>query len=158
MINANYKDLICRFLNKRGLKFETHDTKDRCRFKLGFSGLKGAYERLQVLILLDENVVQSVVYLQSQIMPAASFRVMELLTRLNYNLKIGKFEYNIDSGEVKFQIGQHVFILDGPNANGAIESMLYQALFMADSASRGIEDAIKGSYSSKEIFNRIVGE
>lgn len=158
MINMNYKNIIHRFLDKRGLKFEVHDTKERCRFKLGFSNLRGAYERLPVMILLDENAIQSVVYLPSKITPDATYRVMELLTRLNYNLKIGKFEYNVDSGEVKFQIGQHVFVLDGSNANGALESMLYQALFMADGASRGIEDAIRGSYSSREIFNRIIGE
>lgn len=151
-----YKNIVLKFLNDTKLKYEVYETKDRCRFKLLFEGLRGAYRRLQVIILLDEYTIQTVVYLPSTIDTNASSCIIELITRLNYNLKLGKFEFNIDSGEIKFQLGQSIAVLESTNVGSVLEIMLYQSLFMADGASVGIEDAIKGELTSNQIFDRII--
>lgn len=155
MLN-NYIEKVRAFLRGRGLRYDEIRAQSHCRFKMGFSGLKGAYANLRVILSLDENIIQVIIHLPTEVDAQNSVRVMELVTRINYNLKFGKFEFNIDEGEVKFQMGQSVASLNVSDASRILETILYQSIYLADHMSRGIELAAHGTVSPKQIVERLL--
>lgn len=154
MINKDYKQLICSFLNDRSFRFKVMESESRCRFHLGFKGLKGAFDTLKMLIALDEYAVQIFVYIPitaEKCLP----QMVDFVARLNYNLILGKFEVCHIDGRVRYQFGQNVNILSAKNARDALAAMIFQSLLFVVDVSEGFVDIINGG-KSDETFNKLV--
>lgn len=159
MIKAEYKSCVRKFLNDRSLRFAEVEGAKRWRVHIGFSGLHGFFGRLKVILALDEDVVQVVVPLPIRIPLAENVlmdRMVGYITRLNYNLKCGKFEVGYVDGTVRYQFGQHVAVLEESNlAASVLDAMIYQSILFVDRVSRGFRDVLETVASPEQIFRNV---
>ena len=154
MINQDYKRLIHSFLSDRSLRFEVVEAESRCRFHFGFKGFDGAFNPLKMLLALDEDVIQVFVYLPI----TAESNAVEmacLVAVLNYGLKLGKFELNIEDGSVRYQFGQNVNILSADAARDALEAMIYQSPLFVDRFSNILEEVASGRKLAKDVLHEL---
>lgn len=66
-------------------------------------GIKSKLKSVRMLIVVDDTGIQafgmSPINASEEVYPT----VVEFLTRANYNLKIGKFEFDYSDGEIRYQ-------------------------------------------------------
>lgn len=80
--------------------FEAHD--DAQVVSTGFSGENAQFKCI-VAIDSDDDLIQCISVFPSNVPEAARPQVMEFVCRANYGLKMGKFEFDVEDGEVRFQ-------------------------------------------------------
>ena len=80
--------------------FEAHD--DAQVLSTGFPGTNAQFE---AMIAIDEgdDLIQCISFLPSNIPEASHAHVAEFVCRANYGLKVGKFEFDLSDGQIRFQ-------------------------------------------------------
>jgi hypothetical protein len=112
-VNSAFEKLVGHF-EDRDLRFAAQE--ERQTVTADFRGEVGTF---RVLARVDdtEGLFQVFGYMPVRIPEGARPVIAEAITRANFGLKIGKFEMDMDDGEVLFQAAQ-VFLGAGRNRGG----------------------------------------
>ncbi|MFO0818951.1 MAG: YbjN domain-containing protein [Pirellulales bacterium] len=112
-MNSAFEKLVGHF-EDRDLRFAAQE--ERQTVTADFRGEVGTF---RVLARVDdaEGLFQVFGYMPVRIPEGARPAIAEAITRANFGLKIGKFEMDMDDGEVLFQAAQ-VFLGAGRNRGG----------------------------------------
>ncbi|MEM6365423.1 MAG: YbjN domain-containing protein [Planctomycetota bacterium] len=86
------------YLDRGEIKYE-HD-EDRGLFRMVFEGKHGD---IRVLIVVEDNLIQVFSHPANKIPENARVLISQAITRANYGLKLGKFEMDLDDGELRYQ-------------------------------------------------------
>lgn len=145
---------IRSYLNKNGVKHEERLAKDCIRFRSGFVGLRGAFSQLRLMILVDSQFIQTFVYIPLMAMQKRS-EIAEFITRINYNMKCGRFEMDYNDGEVRFHLGQNVAVFCAANVDNVIEEQIFFPLMMVDKFSNAFKRLFAGE-KAKDLYEEFI--
>ncbi|NJL72654.1 MAG: YbjN domain-containing protein [Candidatus Competibacteraceae bacterium] len=91
-------EVLKRHLDSHEWNYEAHEDRKVC--ETGFTG-----ENVQVRIFLvideDDDLMQCFAILPFRVAEAQRARICELICRMNFGLKVGKFELDLSDGEVR---------------------------------------------------------
>lgn len=87
-------------LDRRGVKYMCRDQEQHLLAL--FQCRRGAFQVLAA-VTDDDKLLQVFVHPGFQVPDGARAMISELVTRANYGLKIGKFEFNLNDGELRYQ-------------------------------------------------------
>lgn len=91
-------DQMSAYLDRGSLKYEQDDEKGL--FRLVFEGKHGD---IRVLIVVEENLAQVFSHPPNKVPESFRSAIAEAITRANYGLKVGKFEMDLEDGELRYQ-------------------------------------------------------
>ena len=101
-MNAAYEKLI-QHLDEREVRYLTNgDSRSICA---DFRCEVGTY-RIIAAVDAESDLFQVFGYSPVRVPEGARSAVAETIARANYGLKVGKFEMDVDSGELRFQVAQ----------------------------------------------------
>jgi hypothetical protein len=101
-MNAAYEELI-HLLDEREVNYSTNDEHQSV-----CTDLKGEVAAYRIVAQVDAESELFQVYGYSPIRVPEGSRpaIAEAVARANYGLRVGKFEFNIDEGDLRFQASQ----------------------------------------------------
>lgn len=91
---------VVEYLNSKNWKYET--TKQNGIITLGMN-LKSKLSSCRGIIIVSETEIQAITACPVKASPDVYGSVVEFLTRANYDLRIGKFEFDYSDGEIRYQ-------------------------------------------------------
>lgn len=118
-------DQMHAYLERGDIKFE-HDSESGM-FRLAFEGKHGD---IRVLIVAEENLIQVFSHPANKIPSDHRVSIAQAVARANYNLKLGKFELDLDDGEIRFQTA--LPIGDAFPEDGVLDHVFYVGGAMID--------------------------
>ena len=89
------------YLDARQWHYELQDEEEAV-FELHLR-IRSQLETCQVFIIVSEDEIMSMAVAPYMVEKDFVADVVEYITRANHGLRIGKFEYNYDEGEVRYQ-------------------------------------------------------
>ncbi len=101
-MNAAYEKL-CEHLTSQNIGFWSHS--EDMSICADFRGEVGTY-RLYARVEADDNLFQVFGYSPVRVPAGARPAVTETVSRANFGLKIGKFELDLDEGNLRYQAAQ----------------------------------------------------
>ncbi|MEM1227014.1 MAG: YbjN domain-containing protein [Planctomycetota bacterium] len=100
-------DQYSAYLERGSVKYDQDD--ERGLFRLVFEGKHGD---IRVLIAVEDALIQVFTHPANKIPEGHRQQIAEAITRANYGLKMGKFEMDMEDGEVRYHtaipIGQEL--------------------------------------------------
>jgi len=133
-------EAIVSYFERDGWKFRRlagHDA-----LEMGVAGETGNY-RLIAVVDGERSVVRFLTFLEGKVPETRRREVMEYLTRANYGLLLGNFEFDIADGEVRFKCA--VDIEHRGLSYEQYQSMLYVSVAMMDRYFPGLEKVVQGT-------------
>lgn len=114
------------YLDRGEIKYEQDDERDL--FRMLFDGKHGD---IRVLIVVEDDMIQAFTHPPNKV--ADQFRdvMTQAITRANYGLKLGKFEMDLDDGELRYQAALPLAENDFP-ADEVLDHILYVGGAMVD--------------------------
>ncbi len=91
---------VIEYLDSQKWKYNIKGDREFIEFNMG---LKGKISNCRVVILVSEKEIQSIAFAPMKASQECFGNVVEFLTRANYGLKVGKFEFDYRDGEVRYQ-------------------------------------------------------
>jgi len=133
-------DAIVSYFERDGWKFRRlagHDA-----LEMGVAGEAGSY-RLVAVVDGERNVVRFLTFLEGRVPETRRREITEYLTRANYGLLLGNFEFDLGDGEVRFKcatdIEHHGLTYE------QYQSMLYVSVAMMDRYFPGLQKVVQGT-------------
>jgi len=106
----NLTDALC----KRSLRFDVINVKGGFLISLGFMNLKMPFSRLDMVMHLDDDALQTFVPIPRTV-TGREGKVFEFFNMINYCLKYGRFEVDLQNGEARFHLVESSDILVLPS-------------------------------------------
>jgi len=91
---------VIEYLDSQKWKYTIKGNRDFIEFNMG---LKGKISSCRIVVLASENEIQSIAFAPIKASQDNFANVIEFITRANYGLKVGKFEFDYRDGEVRYQ-------------------------------------------------------
>ncbi|SMP77506.1 Putative sensory transduction regulator [Neorhodopirellula lusitana] len=91
-------DSFTAYLERGDIKYDLDD--DRGLFRMLFDGKHG---EIRVMIIVEDAMIQVFTHPANKIPEGYRTQIAEAVTRANYGLKLGKFEMDLDDGEIRYQ-------------------------------------------------------
>lgn len=142
-------DTVLRHLNERDIPFDTSDGNDEVRFTI-----KGMSSDYTVYAEIDEPLLKVFTYPGIYVPAGARPQVAEVLCRVNWWLKAGEFEMDIDDGRVRFYA--YALLADNDLSDEAIEYVLARAFGLLDEYVPAILSCIYGNIEPAEAVRDIL--
>lgn len=101
-------------LHKRSLRFGVSNVKGGFLISLGFVNLKMAFNRLDMVMYLDDDALQTFVPLPRMV-TGREGKIFEFFNTINYYLKYGRFEVDPQNGEARFHLVESSDVLVLPS-------------------------------------------
>ena len=89
-----------QYLESQHWKYGIRGNNDFIEFNMG---LKGKINSCRMVVIAGEKEIQSMGFAPIKASAECYQDVIEFITRANYGLKVGKFEFDYRDGEVRFQ-------------------------------------------------------
>ncbi|MDO5299554.1 MAG: YbjN domain-containing protein [Clostridia bacterium] len=134
-INAAFED-------KGGTGLFTIRMKLRCKIQTA-----------QMLVIVREDNFSTLTQLPLAADENSRLAVAEYLTRVNFNMRNGNFELNMDDGEIRFKTYVHVG--KQPLDSGAAKLSVMLPFLMLDRFGDGLLEVLFGFKSPREAFEAI---
>ncbi len=97
------RDALVRYINSQGWKYTVlSDDGNNYVVRAGFN-IENRLKSINMFIGADSSCIQSIGVAPINADASEYNMVVEYLTRANYGLKVGNFEFDYDDGEVRFQ-------------------------------------------------------
>jgi hypothetical protein len=119
-----YEKLI-EILDERELRYTLEP--ENLLVKLDFAG-KTAFHRLRLWV--DGDLLQAVGFVSARVPEGCRPAIVETLARASIGLRLGRFEVDFDSGEVRFRVAS--FIGDSGVTSAVTQRLIDLALQMLD--------------------------
>ena len=105
---SRYKEnaaLVKRYLDANDWHYEMkeHPEAGTVTFRGGVGGFEGAYASFRFVMLVNDSLVQNYAMLPSSFKGRVP-QVVEFITRANYGMKLGAFEFDYDDLDVRFHL------------------------------------------------------
>lgn len=101
-LQTNRAELI-RYIESQGWRYTVRtDNDERYVLRMGFN-VDCKLRNIEMLVIADDRAIQSIGVCPINAQRDEYDKVVEYLTRANYGLRIGKFEFDHNDGEVRFQ-------------------------------------------------------
>ena len=125
-MNAAYEELI-HLLDEREVNYSTNDEHQSV-----CTDLKGEVAAYRIVAQVDAESELFQVYGYSPIRVPEGCRtaIAEAVARANYGLRVGKFEFNVDEGDLRFQASQA--LLRESVGESVIDRMITTTMAMLD--------------------------
>ena len=91
---------VIEYLDSQKWKYAIKGNRDFIEFNMG---LKGKISSCRMVVLVGEKEIQSIAFAPIKASQENFSDVIEFITRANYGLKVGKFEFDYRDGEVRYQ-------------------------------------------------------
>lgn len=91
---------VIEYLESQEWRYQVQEEDTRVTFNMG---LKGKLASSRVIVRVSPKEIQAFAYSPLNATRENYDNVVEFLTRANYGLKIGKFEFDYSDGEIRFQ-------------------------------------------------------
>ena len=91
---------VIEYLDSQKWKYNIRGDREFIEFNMG---LKGKINSCRMVVLVSEKEVQSIAFAPLKASQDAFASTIEFITRANYGLKVGKFEFDYRDGEVRYQ-------------------------------------------------------
>ena len=150
-MNATYEQLIS-FLDEREVRYiSDHDGQSVCA---DFHCEVGVY---RIIIHVDENaeLFQIFGYAPNRVPEGSLQAIAETVTRANCGLRVGKFELDLDQGEVRFQASQ--VLTDDGIGDGVIDRLITVTMAMLDMYLPAVLSVIYGNELPKDAIRCVEG-
>ncbi len=138
-MNAAYEKL-CEHLTSRNIGFWTHD--ENLSICADFRGEVGTY-RIFAFVEADDHLFQVFGHLPVRVPVGARPSIAEAMVRINYGLKVGKFEMDFDEGDVRYQAAQ--ILPDDELDDATIERLIGTTISMLNRYLPAIMSVIYGN-------------
>jgi hypothetical protein len=110
--------------------------------ELGVAGDNGNY-RLVVLVDAQRSIVRFLTFVEGKVPALRRHHAMEYITRANYGLLLGNFEFDLSDGEVRFKYAMDV---EGSDITYAqYQSLLYVSVATMDRYFPGLQSVSQGT-------------
>jgi hypothetical protein len=143
-------ELAQQYLSEKGYHFSRRGEAES--LQSSFSAENGTYS-----VFIDTNEEQALVgvfvYAPTKVPERNRRAVMEYLTRLNYGLRLGGFELDLNDGEVRYT--QNMDIEGATLTNAMLLNMLHFALDVMDQYYPGLMRVIYADADPKEAFETL---
>jgi len=93
-------DKVTEFLTREGLEYRR--MRDVDAVEMGVAGDNGNY-RVVIVSDQDRPVMRFLTFVEGRVPATRRREAMEFITRANYGLLVGNFEFDLDDGEVRFK-------------------------------------------------------
>ena len=125
-MNAAYEELI-HLLDEREVNYSTNDEHQSV-----CTDLKGEVAAYRIVAHVDAESELFQVYGYSPIRVPEGCRpaIAEAVSRANYGLRVGKFEFNVDEGDLRFQASQA--LLSESVGESVIDRLITTTMAMLD--------------------------
>ncbi len=110
--------------------------------EMGAAGEHGNY-RLIAVVERDHPIVRFLTFVEGKVPEPRRKEVMEFLTRANYGLLLGNFEFDVNDGEVRFKCSADLEEADLTHAQ--FENLLLIGLSVMDRYFPGLQRVIQGT-------------
>jgi hypothetical protein len=147
-MSAAYEELL-NLLNEREIGYSTSDDQS---VRTDLRGDVAAY-RIVARVEVDCHLFQVFGYSPLRVPRGCRQAVAEAITRANYGLRLGKFELDLDDGELRFQIAQ-ILIADTVGEE-VIDRMIGAAINMLDMYLPAFLSVIYANESPKDVIERV---
>ena len=134
--------ILATFEDKNGVGVFTLRMKLRCRM-----------QSAQMIVLVREENYSTITTLPLTADTDHRLAMAEYLTRINWNMRNGNFELNMDDGEIRYKTYVHVGQEKPDIAAARLATML--PFLMIDRYGDGIIDVLFGFKTPKEAFESI---
>jgi hypothetical protein len=143
------QELVKRFFVENGWKYSTPP--DKPIFSLGLSGENGKF---QCFVVIDEQERLILVHSICGFNTPKDRRqgMAELLTRINFVLKVGNFEMDFEDGEIRFKTS--VRIADSDASIELIEHLILPNILTIDKALPILMEMIYGTASPESLCEK----
>ena len=101
-------------LHKRSLRFNLVKVSSGFLISLGFVNLKMPFNRLDMVLHLDDDALQTFVPIPRTV-EGCEGKILEFFNMINYNLKYGRFEVDPQNGEARFHLVESSDVLVLPS-------------------------------------------
>lgn len=91
---------VVEYLDSQQWKYTIKGERDFIEFNMG---LKGKISSCRMVVLASDKEIQSMAFAPIKASTDSFGTVVEFITRANYGLKVGKFEFDYRDGEVRYQ-------------------------------------------------------
>ena len=105
------------------------------------------------MLNVDEGLLQLFAPLPAKIPPGCRPAVAEAVTRANYGMKMGKFELDYSSGELRFQIA-NAFTAEGLDAE-IIRRLIGTAVHMVDHYFPAVMSIVYGNELPEDAIRHV---
>ena len=150
-MNAAYEELI-HLLDEREVNYSTNDEHQSV-----CTDLKGEVAAYRIVAHVDAESELFQVYGYSPIRVPEGSRpaIAEAVARANYGLRVGKFEFNVDEGDLRFQASQ---ALTGESVGeGVIDRLIGTTMAMLDMYLPAVLSVIYGNELPKDAIRCVEG-
>jgi hypothetical protein len=110
--------------------------------EMGAAGEHGNY-RLIAVVEADHPIVRFLTFVEGKVPEARRREVMEFLTRANYGLLLGNFEFDVSDGEVRFKCSAD--LEDAELTHAQFSNLLLIGLTVMDRYFPGLQRVIQGT-------------
>ncbi|MFI5166410.1 MAG: YbjN domain-containing protein [Thermoanaerobaculales bacterium] len=133
-------DTIKKYFEQDG--YECRQLPNHEALEMAVAGDNGSF-RLVCVVDPDRTIVRFLTFVEGKVPEARRREVMEFLTRANYGLLLGNFEFDLNDGEVRFKCAMDVE--GGEITHTQYQNLLYVAVSMADRYYPGLQRVVQGS-------------
>ncbi len=147
-MTAAYEELL-QVLDERDIHYSTGDEQSIR------TTIRGAVATYWTAARVEDDLFQVACYSPLRIPEGSRRDIAEAIVRANYGLRVGKFELDLDDGELFFQASQ---ILDGEAVGEAvIDRMIGTAVNMMDVYLPAFMSVVYGNEEAGEAVRRVEG-
>jgi len=133
-------DKVTEFLTREGLEYRR--MRDVDAVEMGVAGDNGNY-RVVIVSDQDRPVMRFLTFVEGRVPATRRREAMEFITRANYGLLVGNFEFDLDDGEVRFKAAGDYE--DGDMSQSQFRNLLFLSVSMVDRYFPGLQSVIQGS-------------
>ena len=150
-MNATYERLIS-LLDEREVRYSNNDDNQSV-----WADLRGEVAMYRVVAHVDEEaeLFQVFGYAPIRIPEGSRPAIAETVARANYGLRVGKFEFDVDQGEVRFQASQ--VLTDDGVGDGVIDRLITATMAMLDMYLPAVLSVIYGNELPKDAIRCVEG-
>ena len=145
-MNATYERLI-NLLDEREVRYSNNDDNQSV-----WADLRGEVATYRVVAHVDEEaeLFQVFGYAPIRIPDGSRPAIAETVARANYGLRVGKFEFDVDQGEMRFHASQ-VLTADGVD-DAVIDRLISTTMSMLDMYLPAVLSVIYGNELPKDAI------
>jgi hypothetical protein len=145
-MNAAYEQLI-HLLDEREVGYQSNEENQSI-----FADLRGDVGNYRVVAHVDEeaDLFQVFGYAPIRVPEGCRPSIAEAIARANYGLRIGKFELDLDDGEIRFHASQ-ILVYDSVGED-VIDRLIYTTMAMLDRYLPAFLSVIYGNEDPKDAI------
>ena len=143
---------VIEYLDSQKWKYNIRGDREFIEFNMG---LKGKINSCRMVVLVSEKEVQSIAFAPLKASQDAFANTIEFITRANYGLKVGKFEFDYEDGEVSYQSSLSC-IQSVPDIKD-VERVVDMPFLMLERYGNGLVKNLMGFGNPKEDIREVEG-